>query len=120
MTGKRALTGTWLVRLLFRPNGPTANTFHNRLLIDLDVSPFENWRPYQRRQAGNIEDIAKWDITSMSVGQYVGRGKLWNDWNAVRNKGEINKISLISGLIVSLTVGPQMGKHTKAITSFAT
>ena len=102
---KPAFTGTWFVRLLFGPNGPTANAFHNRLLIDLDVSPFKNGRPDQRCQSRNIEDVAKWEIISMSVRQYVGRGKLRKDWDTVRDKGEINEISLSRNLIVSLALG---------------
>lgn len=88
--------------MLFRPNGPATNTFNGGLFIDLDVPPFENGRPDQRCQSGHIEDIAKWEIIGTSADQDVERSKLWNDWNAVRNERKINKIPLVSGLIVSL------------------
>lgn len=90
---------------MFGPNGPTANAFHNRLLIGLDISPFEDGRPDQRRQPRYIEDITKWKIIGMSIGQDVGGGELRNDWDTVRDKGKINKISLSLDLIVSLAAG---------------
>ena len=41
----------------------------------------------------------------MSIGQDVGGGELRNDWDTVRDKGKINKISLSLDLIVSLAAG---------------
>jgi len=93
--GKHAFTGNGVVILLFGPNGPTTYTFHNTRLINFDISPFENGRLDQRHQSGHIEDLAKWEINGVSVNQDVGRGELWNDWNAVRDEREINEISLV-------------------------
>jgi len=95
VTGIPAFTGSGVVILLLRPNSPAAHTFHNRRLINLDVPPFENGRPDQRRQSGYIEDIPEREIIDMPINQNVGRGEFRNDGDAIRNECKVNKISLI-------------------------
>lgn len=62
-----AFTRSWLIVLLFRPNSPTADTFHDKRFVNLDVSPFENGGLDEGGQPGYIEDVAKRKITAMSI-----------------------------------------------------
>jgi len=101
VTGIPALAGGRLVVLLRRPNGPTAQALRNRLLISLDVSPFENGRPDERRKPGDIKDVAEREIAAVSINQNVGGSEFWNYWDAVGDQRQVNEITLMENLIVS-------------------
>jgi hypothetical protein len=91
---KPAFARMGLVLLLCRPNSPTPHALHNGELIVLDVSPLDNGGPDQRRQSGNIENVAEWKIIGVAIGQDVGRGELGHNRNSVRNECEVNKVAL--------------------------
>lgn len=103
--GKPAFTGGWFVVLLCGPNSPTAHTFHNMRLINLDVPPFKDGRPDQRRQTGHIEDVAKREIIGLSVLKDMGRCEFWYNRYAICNKCKVDEVALILDAIVSIEVG---------------